>query len=276
LKNYGKLDNMGIENNINMISVVIPMYNSEKTIERALNSILNQTYTGKIEVIVVNDGSKDNSKKVVEEFIHLHPKKGIRLINQQNGGVSKARNTGLNNAMGNYIALLDSDDAWFVDKLEVQMQILNSNSGIDFLGASFEGFELKNKSLNELVNIKFENLLYKNYFQPSTIVFKSEIIESIGYFDENQRYAEEGNYFMRIAKKFNCYFLNKNLIEFGDGKASYGESGLSGNLKEMEKGELKNFKYVYNQGWINLPTYLLICVFSILKYARRVLIVKLR
>lgn len=260
----------------NKISVVIPMYNSEKTIERALDSVVNQTYNGYLEIIVVNDGSKDNSQQIVEQFIANNPNRDIKLINQQNGGVSKARNTGLKNATGEIIALLDSDDAWFEDKLQIQMNILKSNNLIDFLGASFEGFGLKNREEEELLKIEFKDLLYKNYFQPSTIIFKSEIINKIGYFDENQRYAEEGNYFMRIAKQFNCYFLNKNLIAFGDGKAGFGESGLSANLKEMEKGELKNLKFVYKQGWINVFTYLFVVCFSLLKYIRRILIVKFR
>lgn len=258
------------------ISVVIPMYNAKDTIVRALNSVISQTYQGVLEIIVVNDGSKDNSPQIVEDFISKNPQINLKLINQLNGGVSKARNTGLRNATGEYIALLDSDDAWFENKLTAQMNILIANGSIDFLGASFEGFGFKNKEEGALVKIEFKDLIFKNYFQPSTIVFKSEIVKSIGFFDENQRYAEEGNYFLRIARQFNCYFLNKNLIVYGDGKSGFGESGLSANLKEMEKGELKNLKFVCKQGWITFPTYFTAVTYSILKYIRRVLIVKFK
>lgn len=252
------------------------MYNAEKTIERALNSVLEQTYQGQIEIIVVNDGSKDNSEKVTENFIKLHPNFHIKLINQSNGGVSKARNTGLRNVTGDYIALLDSDDAWYHEKLDRQISLLSVNLAIDFLGASFEGFGLKNRKIGELVKIEFKDLLFKNYFQPSTIIFKKNVLEVIGFFDETQRYAEEGNYFMRVARYFNCYFVNENLIIFGDGKAGFGESGLSANLKEMEKGELKNLKFVFKQGWISPFLYFSTVIFSLLKYARRMIIVKLR
>lgn len=258
------------------ISVVIPMYNSEKTIERALLSVINQTYKGPLEIIVVNDGSKDNSAKIVENFITQHHNFDIKLINQENGGVSKARNTGLKNIIGDYIALLDSDDEWFKHKLETQTNLLKRNSKIDFLGTSFYGFGIKSKSVGELIKIEFKNLLFKNYFQPSTIIFKTEIVNNIGFFDENQRYAEEGNYFLRVAKRYNCYFLNEDLITFGDGKSGFGESGLSANLKEMEKGELKNLKFVYDQMWISSLTYFIATTFSILKYIRRILIVKFR
>jgi len=262
---------------LNTISVIIPMYNAEKTIIRALNSIVEQTYKSELEIIVVNDGSKDNSKQLVEDFISLNKELDIKLIDQQNGGVSKARNTGLKNAKGNYIALLDSDDAWLKNKLEVQMDLFLTKNTIDLLGTSFKGFYPVGKKKNDLVKIEFRDLLFKNYFQPSTIIFKREIIDIVGFFEETQRYAEEGNYFMRIARNFNCYFLNNELILFGEEeKLGYGESGLSANLKEMERGELRNFKFVYKQGWINPFTYLVIICFSIFKYIRRVIIVKLR
>ncbi|MFD2554228.1 glycosyltransferase family 2 protein [Sphingobacterium tabacisoli] len=258
------------------ISVVIPMYNSEKAIERALSSVINQTYKGTFEIIVVNDGSTDSSAKVVEDFKIRNPDSVIKLINQENGGVSRARNTGLKNATGDFIALLDSDDAWYEEKIDVQLEIFNNNSEVDFLGASFEGFGLKNKAIGGLIKIEFKMLLFKNYFQPSTILFRRKVLDNVGWFDETQRYAEEGNYFMRVAKLFNCYFLNRNLIFFGDGKAGFGESGLSANLKEMEKGELKNLKFVYTQGWINTAMYASTVCYSLLKYFRRVIIVKLR
>lgn len=260
----------------NLISVVIPMYNAEKTILRAINSVINQTCDQPVEIIVVNDGSKDNSENVVSNFIRENPNVNLKLISQVNGGVSKARNAGLKNVKGDFVAFLDSDDEWFSDKLEKQIKIFQTNSEIDFLGAGFEGFRLNNKKEGEIVKIDFRKLLFKNYFQPSTVVFRREVFDVIGYFDESQRYAEEGNFFLRIAHEYNCYFLNSNCIVFGDGKEGFGVSGLSSNLKEMERGELKNLRFVYRQSWIGVFTYLIAVTFSILKYFRRIIIVKLR
>jgi glycosyltransferase involved in cell wall biosynthesis len=88
-----------------LISVIIPAYNAEKYISKCIESIQNNTYKN-LEIIIVNDGSKDNTRQVVESFSDSR----IKLINQENGGVSKARNTGLDNATGEYIAFIDSDD----------------------------------------------------------------------------------------------------------------------------------------------------------------------
>lgn len=259
-----------------MISVIIPMYNSVSSIERALKSVVKQDYNGSIEIIVVNDGSKDNSVEVVESFIKAHGNTRIVLISQDNGGVSKARNTGLKNAKGNFVAFLDSDDAWFTNKLSDQMKILENNPNIDLLGTAFEGFYFAKKNEEELFKVEFKNLIFKNYFQPSTVILRKKVIDKIGLFDEKQKYAEEGNFFFRISQEFNCFFYNKRLITYGDGKQGFGVSGLSANLKEMEKGELKNLKLAYVNKWINLFTYSYAVTFSILKYIRRIIIVSLK
>lgn len=252
------------------------MYNASVTIERALESVVFQDYNGLKEIIVINDGSKDNSVEIVEQFIEKNKNANIILISQTNGGVSKARNSGLKIVKGNYIAFLDSDDAWITNKLSDQVKILENNSDIGLLGTGFEGFYFEKKLEGELINVKFKNLIFKNYFQPSTVLMRKNIIDKIGLFDELQKYAEEGNFFFRVSRVFNCCFYNKKLIIYGDGKMGFGESGLSANLKEMEKGELKNLKFAYKNSWINSIIYVVAVSFSILKYIRRVIIVELR
>ena len=88
-----------------MISVIIPLYNAENSIEKALNSIKTQTWKGDFEIIIVNDGSTDTSREVVENYMKDNPQLDILLINQDNSGVSKARHRGLELAEGEYIAL---------------------------------------------------------------------------------------------------------------------------------------------------------------------------
>ena len=86
------------------------------------------------------------------------------------------------------------------------------------------------------------------------------------FFDETQKYAEEGNYFMRIANLYKCVLLNSQVVLYGQGKGGFGVSGLSANLKEMEKGELKNIKTAKKLKIINALEYNFLVCFSLLKY----------
>jgi len=119
----------------NSISVIIPMYNSESTILRALESIKKQTSIDYIrEIIIVNDGSRDNSLNVVLKFIKDNKHLNLILIDKENEGVSAARNLGINSSSGDWIAFLDSDDEWVNNKLELQGNVINENENIDFIG----------------------------------------------------------------------------------------------------------------------------------------------
>ena len=260
------------------ISVVIPMYNSSKTILSTLNSVKTQTILP-FEVLIIDDGSLDESATIVEDFISNNLTLNIHLVKKVNGGVSTARNAGIKLAQGDCIALLDSDDEWLPNKLERQIQVLSENPNIDFLGTNRNGESfsavLWNK-LEHLTKISAKLLLFKNYFSPPTIIFKKQIFFELGGFDENQRYAEEGNYFIRIAQRYNCYLLDESLVITGGRKAHFGHSGLSGNLKQMELGELKNIKDSLNLNIINYFEYIFLIMFSLLKYVRRLLIVKFR
>ena len=260
-----------------MVSVIIPAYNSSATITRALDSVKNQTYKGSVEIIVINDGSSDSTKEILETYQLQNPTVSLKFLNQQNGGVSKARNAGLEIARGDYIAFLDSDDEWKEEKITEQINIFEKlGDEIDFLATAFEEVYLKNVKDKDVVKIKFTDLIFKNYFQPSTVMMKKKILHDVGFFREDQKYAEEGNYFMRIAYEFNCYFLNSKLIKYGAGKSGFGESGLSANLKEMERGELMNLKFIYNNKMISFPIFLIAYAFSLVKYVRRILMVKFR
>lgn len=265
-----------MEKNTLLISVIIPMYNSSETIVRVLNSVRNQTLKCNYEVLVINDGSNDNSKDIVEKYISENNSFNVILINQLNGGVSIARNAGLRASHGDLIAFLDSDDEWFPEKLEKQLNLLENHPEIDLLGCAFDGLYLNNFPNGGLLKISVDKLIFKNYFQPSTVILKRKVVNEIGYFDENQRYAEEGNYFIRIANQFNCFFCNLKVINYGDGKSGFGHSGLSANLKEMHRGVIKNLKFAYQKKFISSNQYIMARIVSELKYLRRKLIVGLK
>ncbi|OTG66883.1 benzoate transporter [Acinetobacter sp. ANC 4470] len=262
-----------------LISVVIPMYNSTKTIVKALDSIKNQSYKGGYQIIVVNDGSKDDSYEVVGDYLLKNPNLNIKLVDQVNGGVSKARNVGLKLADGDFVAFLDSDDEWLSDKIEKQLLVFEKNPDIDVLATNrnneyFETF-LGHKFTN-VTKISSRLLLLKNFLSPPTVMMRNSVVSEVGFFDEGQKYAEEGNYWIRVCDKSNCYLLNESLVVTGGGKPSFGHSGLSANLWEMEKGELKNITLALRMKIINIFEFSFLCMFSLLKYIRRLLIVGMR
>jgi glycosyltransferase involved in cell wall biosynthesis len=249
------------------------VYNAQKTVLRALHSVINQTIKP-FEIILINDGSKDESLSIIQNFIKGHNEFNFKVIDKTNGGVSSARNAGLKIAKGDFIAFLDSDDEWFLNKSQKQIDIFKSRPDVDFIGGLI--YKPKSSIKGNLKEIKLSMLILKNYFQPSTVMIRRVIIDSVGLFDESQKYAEEGNYFMRIANLHKCTLLNEQVVLYDQGISGFGHSGLSANLLEMEKGELRNLKFAYDQRYISLPKYLIVLPFSILKYFRRILIVKLK
>lgn len=259
------------------ITVVIPLYNGEKTIIRVLDAINNQTgndYIG--EIIVVNDGSKDNSRGLVEEYA-LSSSIKINLINCVNGGVSKARNIGLKHVKSKWIALCDSDDEWLIDKIISQVEIINANGQIDFLGGNHvkEPQKYLFREIKTLRRITVKDLCLKTLPQTSTAIFRKLIVDKIGGYDENQRYAEDGNFFMKIAANYNYYYDPKQVIVYGDGKSGFGDSGLSANILEMHKGLIKNFKEMRDLGYISPIFTFFALLLEEFKYIRRRIIVKI-
>ncbi|MCK5568484.1 MAG: glycosyltransferase family 2 protein, partial [Spirochaetes bacterium] len=104
-----------------MVSVIIPTFNRAYVLRRAVESVLSQSY-GEYEIIIVDDGSTDDTARVLEHF-----KKHVRVFYSPHSGVSKTRNTGIERAGGEWISFLDSDDYWFSEKLEKQMSYLKNN-----------------------------------------------------------------------------------------------------------------------------------------------------
>ncbi len=144
-----------MQSSIPLVSVIMPAYNAEKYISKSIQSVLEQTYQN-WQLIIVNDGSKDDTSSIIKCF----DDKRIRLIEQENSGVSKARNTGIEYSDGEYIAFLDSDDIWLDKKLEVQVNFMLNNLNIVLSYMDYSSFVdddkvVKNK---QLYPFKIENL----------------------------------------------------------------------------------------------------------------------
>lgn len=263
---------VGRKMNHTKISVVIPVYNAEETIEKSVMSVITQTKADIIgEILVIDDGSTDDSAIIINKLILDYESANIKLIKQSNGGVSKARNVGIRLANFEWIALLDSDDIWFNNKIEYQWNILKKNDQIDFLGGNWRAgkFRILTRQITGLYKAKVMDICLKNFPQPSTAIFKKEIFNKIGGFDESQKYAEDGNYFLKICANYNFYFDPIQVIEYGSGKKGFGESGLSQNIKEMHRGNLKNIKEMKDNAYITHVQFEGLRLFYLLKLYRR-------
>ena len=256
-----------------MISVIIPVFNAEKSIGNTLASVKNQTCRGKFEIIIINDGSTDGSAAEIEKFRLQNADMNIQVIHQENQGVSAARNVGLKMAKGEFIALLDADDIWLPEKTEKQLPYLNGEkANLDFISCRRVGHTLKFPFLpgtNKLAKVTFRKLLCRNEIPTPTVIFKSKILQNTGYFSENHRYAEDHNFWLKISLNNTMAILDEELVIAGEGKRSFGVSGLSGNLIEMEKGFQLTLRELYELKHLSKIAFVFYRIFYKLKYLFR-------
>lgn len=254
-----------------LVSVIIPMYNSEKTIRKTIDSVINQDYKN-LEIIVIDDGSKDKSYEIVSNLSKLYK---IKLIKQINKGPSSARNLGIKNSNGEFIAFLDSDDYWINNKISKQLKIFFENEKIGIVTTRIDNKKYSSK----IENINFKKFLFSikgfNINTP-TVMIKRKVIEEIGYFNENMKYSEDAEYWFRILEKYNGIMINENLVYCGYGKEIFGESGLSANLDEMFRGILLNYKILLTNKKITSKEYKVLVSIAKLKHYRRKVIVFFR
>lgn len=183
------------------ISAVIPTYNRGYCIKRAINSVLDQTFPA-LEIVVVNDGSTDNTNEILKEYSG-----SISIISQENKGVSSARNVGIKNSRGDWIALLDSDDEWFPDKLKNQHNFYLRNSHLKI-------FQCEEIWIRNGVRVNPRNKHQKKggwifldclplcIVSPSAVLFKKSLWQEINGFDEQFPVCEDYDLWLRIARKY--------------------------------------------------------------------------
>ncbi len=184
-----------------LVSVVIPAYNVEKYIKQAIESVLLQDYKN-LEIIVVDDGSTDNTGKILSEYEKKDSR--IKVITQINKGLAGARNTGLVYAKGDYLCILDSDDIMLPDKISKQSEFLEFNPEYDITYSGLYHFvdgdnDIFHHPINALGYLQYDSLLYGNVINPNTVFFKRSVFESCGGFDETLRSAEDWEYWLNLT-----------------------------------------------------------------------------
>lgn len=230
------------------------------------------------ELVVVNDGSTDNAPEVVKRYIdNSDHKNNIRLINQPNGGVAAARNTGITHSTGEFIGFNDSDDKWLEGKLNLQLDYLENHSEVVMVGGIFGNDNMSAiKKIYKPTNITIKDQVLKNYFSPQATLLRRSILEKSGLFNESMRYAEEGYFFNNVVFHGYAVLLPNCVTKPIGAKNRWGDNGLSGNLVKMEQGELFNIRSAYRLGYISLSRTVFAVCFSLAKFVRRWLISKCR
>jgi glycosyltransferase involved in cell wall biosynthesis len=200
------------------VSVLIPTYNCEKFIGETLDHVLSQTCQD-LEILVVDDGSQDATGAIVERYAAQHPLK-VRLLCQQNKGPGAARNRGLRNAAGEYIAFLDADDLWKPEKLEKQVAVLDHRPEIGLVYCDNYYVDEKRRIKTDHVrryrlpegNITME--FFHHYFMvTSAVMARRSCIEQTGFFREDMMVGEDYDYFMRLSYRCSVAFIEEKLYE---------------------------------------------------------------
>lgn len=192
-----------------LISILMPAYNAGEFIADSIRSVIEQTYVH-WELIIINDGSTDNTLSIAQSFSNQDHR--IRVISRENGKMAAARNTGIANARGSWIAFLDSDDLWTPDKLEKQIHASRVNPAIDVFytdGSIFYGNDLERLDpYRTITGIVFDHKdMYRQLFDYNcvavlSVMARQSLVERVGNQDEDKLVSgcEDWDYWIRMAR----------------------------------------------------------------------------
>ena len=228
-----------------LVSVIIPNYNYAQYIREAVDSVLAQTYPS-IEIVVVDDGSKDDSREIIESYGDK-----IKAIFQKNQGVSAARNNGVATSSGKFVAFLDADDVWLPEKLERQIARFDADEKIAFVHCSMTlvssgGEILGEESDGQEGSVADEFLRFERGVvigAASTGVVLRKVFDEIGGFDKRQSTAADWDFAYRIATKYKIGFVAESLVRY----RMHG-SNMHGNIKAMEHDMLLGYEKAFANG----------------------------
>ncbi|GAB3993223.1 glycosyltransferase family 2 protein [Spirosoma daeguense] len=232
-----------------MFSVVIPLYNKAPYIAKAITSVLNQTYVN-FELIIINDGSTDNS---IEEVYKFNDQR-INFISQKNAGVSVARNIGVKHARFQYIAFLDADDWWGCHFLEEMATLINQYNEANLFGTSY--YYVKNGK-NQLPNIGLPSGFeagYINYFAVyaktfwvpincSFVVISKSIFEKESGFNSNIKFSEDFDLWARVAIQSKVAYVNK-FLAYSNQDVDIHNRALNGKIRSKETHIIFNIEHL--------------------------------
>ena len=231
------------------VSVIIPTYNCAAMLRQALESVRRQTVQ-ELEVIVVDDGSTDQTPEVIREFGSW-----VTYLRQENQGVAAARNTGIRLSSAPYIALLDSDDLWLPNKLERQLAFLRSHPQVGLVYTRMWSYSVSNPAKRRLdpqkVAQTFKQLLNgPNTVTSSTVVIRRECLDTVGLFNPQLRAVEDHELWLRIVRRFPIAFMDEVTAEY-----RRHDNSINADHPLLYEGYRRYFEIILQEyrPWLNKP-----------------------
>jgi len=267
-----KLNSLPESSNYLSISVIIPCFRCAKTINRAIDSVLQQT-NKPAEVILVDDASGNETACVLRQIEQQYPDWITVITLPKNSGAASARNAGWAVATQPYIAFLDADDSWHPEKLHIQHEYMRNNPDVVLCGHHCVWLRTSDKPPALLADyrvtrISGNSLLYKNAFSTPTVMLRCDVPFR---FQEGIRYLEDLLLWQQLAMAGLPIVRIEKVLAYVH-KPFYGVGGLSAQLWKMEKGELRNIKILYCADSINFAQYISASIFSLIKFFKRIFV----
>lgn len=239
---------MNTKKDMPLVSIITPSYNSEKYISETINSVINQTYQN-WEMIIIDDSSIDNSLNIIEIFSKTNLK--IKLLyNLERQGVAQSRNKGIEAANGEYIAFLDSDDIWLSEKLEKQVQLMQSKNIL----MSYCGYKIMDDAGNDVGNFQIKDkLTYKDMLKTSsmgtlTTIYNAQILGKFHFMDIGH---EDYVFKLQILKKISfAEGINEPLAKY-----RISDKSLSSNKFKVARWQWKIYRDIEQLSWIQSMYY---------------------
>jgi glycosyltransferase involved in cell wall biosynthesis len=225
-----------------LVSIIIPNYNYADYVGEAIDSALNQTYEN-LEVIVVDDGSKDDSPDILKNYGNK-----INAIFQKNAGVSAARNNGVKHSTGEYIAFLDADDAWLPEKIQKQVELFEKDKSLGLVHVGVEDIDADGNVIDTILDglsgsVSHEFLLFEQAVVlggGSGMMIPRKVFDETGGFDTELMTSADWDICYRICRRFEIGFVPKVLLKY----RIHG-SNMHGNIPRMEREML----YAYEKAF---------------------------
>jgi len=245
-----------------LISVIIPAYNSEQTIQETIQSVINQTFTD-WELIVINDGSTDSTSAIVEAF----GDRRIQLFSYPNAGASVSRNRGLAKSTGELIAFLDADDLWTADKLQDQLAALQANRQADVAYSWSDCIDESSNFLRHGGRVTIEGnalpklLLGDVLENGSNPLIRRKTLLEIGGFDESLPAGQDWDLYLRLAAKYQFVTVPRSQIRYRTSSRA-----MSANVRRLETANLQVIERAFDSAPASLQNLKCVALGNLYKY----------